>query len=116
MERVKSGALKGSSWAERWLFSPTEREHGITSEKEAAYAIGFLSMIGSVLLSSPLQTLYLALVLHPEWQKKAQDQISAVCGDRVPRDSDMQSLPIVRALLREAMRWRPSVPLGKFGT
>lgn len=55
----------------------------------------------------------LAATLYPGAMKKAQDEIDAVVGrERVPNFADRQSLPYVRALCKEVMRWRTVAPLG----
>jgi cytochrome P450 len=55
----------------------------------------------------------LAMVTHPEVQKRAQAEIDAVVGrDRVPTFSDMADLPYIRAMVKEALRWRPVDPFG----
>ncbi|KAL1881025.1 hypothetical protein Plec18167_003566 [Paecilomyces lecythidis] len=44
--------------------------------------------------------------------KKAQAEIDSVVGeDRTPVWSDYQNLPYIAATVKEAMRWRPAVPL-----
>lgn len=53
------------------------------------------------------------MALHPDIQKRAQDEIDAVVGThRLPRFEDRASLPFVEALYREVMRWKPGIPLG----
>jgi hypothetical protein len=113
METLKSKSKESMSWMGKFLFTEDGKSHKISKDEEAGYAIGMLAMIGSVLLSSPLQTLLLALCFYPDWQKKAQEEIDAECSGRAPEAGDMRKLPIVRALIREAFRWRPPVPLGK---
>ncbi|KAF9447305.1 putative CyP450 monooxygenase [Macrolepiota fuliginosa MF-IS2] len=54
----------------------------------------------------------LALVLYPEAQQKAQDEIDAVVGrDRLPDFRDQPNLPYVNALCKEVMRWQNVTPL-----
>jgi len=116
MEKVRCGKIPKSqsmSWMERFLFSEDGKSHKISNDEEAGYAVGMMAMIGGVLLSSPLQSFLLALCFYPDWQKKAQDELERICGDRAPQPADMSKLPTVRALIREAFRWRPPVPLGK---
>lgn len=49
---------------------------------------------------------------YPEVLKKAQEQIDAVVGDdRSPVWNDYGNLPYIAACVKEAMRWRPVVPL-----
>ncbi|KAF9262030.1 cytochrome P450 [Marasmius fiardii PR-910] len=60
-----------------------------------------------------LMTFLLAMVLHPDIQKRAYDEIiSAIGHDRLPDLSDREKLPFVDCILRETFRWHPSVPLG----
>lgn len=57
-------------------------------------------------------TLFLAILLRPEAQKKAQDELDAVTGqERLPTFEDRPRLPFVDALCKEIMRWRPVSPL-----
>ena len=56
--------------------------------------------------------LVFCLVVHPEAQKKAQEEIDRVVGTgRLPTLDDRDSLPYVEAMLREILRWRPVTPL-----
>lgn len=56
-----------------------------------------------------------AMLLHPEVQRKAQEQIDAVVGNgRLPDFSDRPSLPYVDAVLNECLRWRPVLNLGTY--
>merc|ERR1712225_124278 len=81
-------------------------------DEEKAYCVGMMTLIASVLESSPIQGWVVAMAMYPEWQKKAQDEVDAVCGERMPTSEDIQKLPIVRALIRETFRWRSPVPFG----
>ena len=46
-------------------------------------------------------------------QQKAQQELDRVVGrDRLPTMADIPSLPYVRAILLEVMRWHPVTPLG----
>ncbi|EAU87092.1 OrdA protein [Coprinopsis cinerea okayama7 len=56
---------------------------------------------------------YLAMVLHPEVQKKAQQEIDSVVGtDRLPTQADMANLPYTRAVISEVLRWNSVAPSG----
>ncbi|THH08681.1 hypothetical protein EW146_g8915 [Bondarzewia mesenterica] len=58
-------------------------------------------------------TLFLAMVLHPEVQKKAQAEIDAHIGSsRLPTWDDKEKLPYISAVLQEVLRWNPPAPLG----
>ena len=55
----------------------------------------------------------MAMVLHPEVQRRAQAELDAVIGaDRLPAFEDRESLPYVEAVIREALRWQLVSPLG----
>ena len=54
------------------------------------------------------------MILHPEAQKKAQEEIDRVVGrDRLPSFRDYEHLPYIRAMVKEVMRWRGVAPLGE---
>ena len=60
-----------------------------------------------------MQTLFLAMALYPEVQKKAQAEIDAVIGpNRLPDFHDRHSLPYINAVLKETLRWNLVAPLG----
>lgn len=53
------------------------------------------------------------MALCPEVQRKAQAEVDAIVGkDRLPNFLDRESLPYVNAIVKELLRWNPSVPLG----
>lgn len=46
------------------------------------------------------------MLLHPNVQRKAQDEIDRVVGsDRLPEWSDRESLPYVESVMHEVMRY-----------
>lgn len=60
-----------------------------------------------------MQTFFLAMVLHPEVQRKAHEQLDLVVGsDRLPEFSDRPVLPYIDAIVKECSRWMPVMPLG----
>jgi hypothetical protein len=57
----------------------------------------------------------MAVMLHPEIQIRAQEDIDAVTGrERLPTFEDRPRLPFVDAICKEVLRWRPVLPLGEF--
>ncbi|KAJ6557549.1 cytochrome P450 [Mycena capillaripes] len=62
---------------------------------------------------SALSMFLLAMVLHPECQREAQEEITSVVGTaRLPQFSDREALPFVECVYQEVLRWHPVVPLG----
>jgi cytochrome P450 len=62
-------------------------------------------------------TFFVAMLIHPDVQKKVQDEIDAVTGrERLPTFEDRPKLPYINAICKELLRWRPVVPLGTFPT
>ncbi|KAF9233009.1 cytochrome P450 [Melanogaster broomeanus] len=57
---------------------------------------------------------FLAMVLYPEAQRRAQAEIDAVVGNnRLPMLEDRCSMPFLEATLREALHWHPVAPLSE---
>lgn len=68
---------------------------------------------GSDTTASTLTSWLQAMVLYPEVQKKAQAEIDEIVGEkRLPTWADYSSMPYIATLVKEAMRWRPTAPLG----
>ncbi|KAG7085838.1 hypothetical protein E1B28_003375 [Marasmius oreades] len=56
---------------------------------------------------------FLAMIRHPDVQRKAQAEIDAVVGnDRLPGFRDRERLPYVNAVVTEAFRWHSIAPTG----
>jgi len=55
------------------------------------------------------------MVLYPECQIKAQEEIDRVIGsNRLPTVADQERLPYVNALVKEALRIHTVVPMGMY--
>ncbi|KIJ65802.1 hypothetical protein HYDPIDRAFT_109823 [Hydnomerulius pinastri MD-312] len=60
-----------------------------------------------------ISTFFIAMVLYPAVQKRAQTEIDNIVGrDRLPTFGDRSSLPYVDALVLEILRWNVVAPLG----
>jgi len=54
------------------------------------------------------------MLLSPDIQKKAQDELDSVIGrDRLPSFEDRSRLPYVDAVFKEVLRWHPVIPAGE---
>ncbi|KAI9452763.1 cytochrome P450, partial [Lactarius psammicola] len=61
---------------------------------------------------SAFLTFFLAMVLYPDAQRRAQMEIDRVVGTaRLPDFGDETTLPYVSALVKEVMRWHPVAPI-----
>ncbi|KAI0060603.1 cytochrome P450 [Artomyces pyxidatus] len=77
------------------------------------WAAASLYAAGADTTVSALQSFFLTMVLHPEIQKKAQQELDAVVGsERLPSFSDRDNLPYINALVKEVLRWNPVAPTG----
>ena len=84
-------------------------------DREAAYTVGMLATVAIFTIGAPLNGFFLAMVLYPQWQEKARAEIDAVLGPSrkmIATREDYPRLPLLRACIKEVMRWRPVVPLG----
>ncbi|KAI0854591.1 cytochrome P450 [Xylaria cubensis] len=62
---------------------------------------------------SAIACFFLAMVLYPEVQKRAQEEIDRIIGnDRLPTTADRDSLPYINAVVKETLRWHPVAPMG----
>lgn len=69
---------------------------------------------GSETTATVLQFIILALVTNPEVVQKAHEELDRVIGqDRFPVWDDEPRLPYVRAIIKEAQRWRGISPTSK---
>ena len=56
-----------------------------------------------------------AMLLYPDIQKKAQEELDSVTGrERLPTFDDRPRLPFIDAVCKEILRWRPVTPVGAF--
>ncbi|KAI1312048.1 cytochrome P450 2C3 [Xylaria venustula] len=90
---------------------PECKSEGI-SEVEASYVIGQMAIAGALTIGSPIQSFLLAMLHYPKWQRKLQNEIDLVCEGACPQWEDRKKLPILRACVKEVIRWRPPVPTG----
>ncbi|KAJ3473489.1 hypothetical protein NLI96_g12978 [Meripilus lineatus] len=88
----------------------TENEDKLERLEASAF---HLYETGTETTSSAVHTLVLALLLHPQAQRKAQEEVDKVIGSgRLPDFGDRESLPFVECLMYEALRWHSPAPLG----
>ena len=103
-ERMKDGTAP-KCWERDFL--ENQSEFNLTDDK-GAYVVGTMFEAGSGTTSAAMMSFVLAMVLHPLWFRKVQEEVDSVCGaERMPYLDDVRQLPIVRAVIKETLRWRP---------
>ncbi|KAL6892167.1 cytochrome P450 [Trichoderma evansii] len=83
-------------------------------EEAIKWAAGIMYGGGADTTSSALSAFALAMVLFPEVQKRAQEEIDNVIGttpNRLPQFEDKERLPYVSAVAKELIRWFSVVPI-----
>ena len=61
-----------------------------------------------------MSVFFLVMMLHPEVQRKAQEEIDRVVGNNtLPDFEDRPSLPYIEAIMKEVLRWFTTGPLGE---
>jgi len=102
-----SALLEGQSRdAKDKFILPKDLEIAIKGTAGTMYAGGADTTV------STLSSFVLAMVLYPDVQKKAQAEIDRVVGtDRLPNFEDRSHLPYIDAIIKEATRWLPVLPM-----
>ncbi|KAI6099768.1 cytochrome P450 [Pisolithus sp. B1] len=79
---------------------------------DAVKAVAATDKGGVETTQSTLLVFLLAMVLYPEVQTRAQEEIDRVVGsDRLPDFSDRPKLPYVEGVFLETFRWHPVSPM-----
>ncbi|SJL09762.1 uncharacterized protein ARMOST_13143 [Armillaria ostoyae] len=75
-------------------------------------SVAFSGSGADTTVSTVLSTI-LAFLLYPEVQAKVQAELDAVVGHaRLPNFDDRAQLPYINAVVLEALRWNPALPMG----
>ncbi|KAF8176425.1 putative monooxygenase [Mycena galopus ATCC 62051] len=90
------------------LSGPPSKEQ----EEKISWAAAVLTGGGLDTSVSSVLMFFLAMTLNPSVQAKARKEIETVIGsDRLPEIQDKDSLPYVRSVMTEILRWLPPIPL-----
>ncbi|KAH9925322.1 cytochrome P450 [Fomitopsis serialis] len=107
-EQMDHGAATPSFVADILAYnpSPTPEEEDLYQQVSAQfYGAGSDTTVSSLL------SFFLIMAQHPEIQRKAQAEVDAIVGDRLPKCSDCKDMPYLEAVLKEVHRCNPVVPL-----
>ena len=113
---IRAAVSKGSappSFVRDVLLHPDTRYSG--DDEEAMYLATSVMAAGGDNTRMTINTFIMAMITHPEAQVRARQEIDRVCTSggslRLPQMSDLLEMPYVAAMIKETLRWRPTVPL-----
>ncbi|KAI0036377.1 cytochrome P450 [Vararia minispora EC-137] len=115
-ERVKQDITEGKARPSIALdiFSGNQDELSQQMYGRALWTTASMYAAGAESTFATILTFILAMVLWPEKQSRAQQELDAVLGyGQLPAVSDRERLPYIEAVMKETMRWNPMLPLGK---
>ena len=112
-KKAVEGGRAPRSWTRDVLLA---KDTGYTgSDEDAMYLSTSVVGAGADNPRKVLNTFVMAALQYPHVLTAARTEIDGVYRNgadmRLPRMEDMESMPYVCAILKELMRWRPSVPL-----
>lgn len=81
------------------------------TEDDIKYALGSMYAGGSDTTVSALGSFILGTVLDPAIQARAHADLDRVCPGRLPTFDDQPELPYIDAIVKEALRWNPVLPI-----
>lgn len=95
------------------LLHPDMRYAG--DDEEAMYLATSVMAAGGDNTRMTINTFLMAMVTRCEVQARARAEVDRVCTEgaslRLPLMSDMPEMPYVASMVKEVLRWRPTVPL-----
>ncbi|EMD35326.1 hypothetical protein CERSUDRAFT_96445 [Gelatoporia subvermispora B] len=90
-----------------------ESQECAEEEAVAQNVSAIMHLTGADSTWSTIRTFFLAMILYPDVQRKAQQELDRVVGaGRLPASPDSASLPYIHAVLKECIRWFPASSLG----
>jgi cytochrome P450 len=100
------------SWMQ--IFLESKDHFTFAHSLEGAYAVGMHGIAGALTIAAPMQAFCLAMCHYPQYLDMLHEELDRVCGERMPTNADKPNLPVLRAIIKECIRWRPAVPTGQF--
>ncbi|KAJ7158608.1 cytochrome P450 [Mycena filopes] len=92
-----------------------EDGHKINEEEDDVIHYAAAALFGGAADTtvSVVSSFFLLMSLHPEIQKRAQEEVNSVTGGhRLPTFDDLKSFLLASAIVKEILRWAPVAPLG----
>ncbi|PCD26107.1 hypothetical protein AU210_012539 [Fusarium oxysporum f. sp. radicis-cucumerinum] len=104
--RIKAGTQK-----ECFMTELRKDEESQFTRDEITFIAVTLLEAGSDTTRITMVSAIAAAAMYPDWVRRAREQLDEVCGknaERLPTFEDMERLPYIQAVAKEATRWRPS--------
>ncbi|KAH9983998.1 cytochrome P450 [Russula vinacea] len=113
LRMVEVNVAKGDDYQSVTATLIREVEKNKLSQIERAWIGGTMYVGGADTTSAMMGWWMLAMLAYPETQARAHAELDAIVGRaRLPTFADYPHLPYIRAMVKEALRWRPVAPLG----
>ncbi|KZL66377.1 cytochrome P450 [Colletotrichum tofieldiae] len=108
-----SNGLAPPSFVRDVLLHPDMRFAG--DDEEAMYLATSVMAAGGDNTRMTINVFIMAMITRPEAQSRAREEVDRACTDgeslRLPQMSDLSAMPYVAAMIKEVLRWRPTVPI-----
>lgn len=84
------------------------------NDEEAMYLATSIVAAGSDNVRMTMNVFTMATLCYPEVMQRARNELDNICGrnaERLPCLTDVKRLPYISAIIKEGLRWRPTVPV-----
>ena len=85
----------------------------LNDDEEAMYLAASVVAAGGDNMRMTMNTFVMAMISHPEVQHRGREELDRICeyATRLPVLEDLANAPYVASMVKEVLRWRPTVPL-----
>ncbi|KAF5001089.1 hypothetical protein FGRMN_1283 [Fusarium graminum] len=106
-DKVQRSVDDGTAGISTYRHFIEHRDEYELSDDEAGYAFETIIDAGVASPHNVLLTFLYLMMEYPEWQRKLQEQVDKVVGGgRLPCFQNIPDLPVVRAVVKESIRYR----------
>jgi cytochrome P450 len=114
---IKNAVRNGTappSFVRDVLLHPDVRYTG--DDEEAMYLATSVMAAGGDNTRMTMNVFVMAMITNPEAQARAREEVDRACTSedgtlRLPRMTDLPNMPYIAAMIKEVLRWRPTVPI-----
>lgn len=113
---VKTAVVNGEappSFVRDVLLHPDVKYTG--DDEEAMYLATSVMAAGGDNTRMTTNVFIMAMVTRPDAQARAREELDRVCTHgqslRLPQMTDLDAMPYIGAMIKEVLRWRPTVPI-----